>query len=251
MGLFSGLKKMAGKILSKVGELFDSEKIARVGAKLENRANSTAAVIGVSASYNPSKSTTNEVDRVNSALTEFVFDQKENLKDIELALVRVLNDFASDVKDILDDATLSAQFERRCEELRKDTSNNISRSISNRMSISDKECREIMRMKPSKKKQEAMRRFAEAVQKNAFRKAKIDLEISMQDLNNRLIQEYNSSYQEKSSLYNHMIRTIGDYQGDISKQQKLVDNIDEILSKANMVISLISRDNSFGNRKDE
>lgn len=247
MGIFSGIRRMVGRVVSNVGELFDSEKIAKAGARLEDRANEAAAIIGVLASYDPTKSDAIDVHRVNSALAEFVFEQKKNVRDIEYALIGVLDDFADVVKEILDDEIICAQFESSCEDARMKIYDNISRTISNKMSIADKECLEIMRMRPNRKKQETMRRFANLVQKRAVRKAKIDLEKTLLYLNKKLEEEFVSSYQEKMSLYEHTVRIIREFQRDINKKQDLVSDIDEISSCAKSILSLLNINSSLNN----
>lgn len=247
MGIFSGIRRMVGRVVSNVGELFDSEKIAKAGARLEDRANEAAAIIGVLASYDPTKSDAIDVHRVNSALAEFVFEQKKNVRDIEYALIGVLDDFADVVKEILDDEIICAQFESSCEDARMKIYDNISRTISNKMSIADKECLEIMRMRPNRKKQETMRRFANLVQKKAVRKAKIDLEKTLLYLNKKLEEEFVSSYQEKMSLYEHTVRIIREFQRDINKKQDLVSDIDEISSCAKSILSLLNINSSLNN----
>lgn len=230
MGFFDGVKKMAGKVFSKIGEIFDSESIAKIGAKLEDRADATAEIIGTTKSYKPNSSTVSEIDRVNSTLSEFVFSQKDNVKIIEDAFISILDDFAFIVKEVLDDEIICGQFDIRCKDERQTIHNNMANVISKRFSIADTECLGIMKMRPSAKKQNAMKKFADKVQKEAIRETKFKFEISLENMHRWLLDEFKASYQRQNSASQYTIQIVNDFRENITDKQELIKKIDDVIS---------------------
>lgn len=248
MSLFSGVKKMVGKITSKVGEILNSEFLANIGAKLEERTNDAASLIGTLKSYNPKQLTSSEVNKINSALSKYVLSQRTDLRKIETAFINVIDDFSIIVKEVLEDKVICAQFDNRCDEERQYIHDNLTETISNYINTSNDECMLILRMRPSAKKEKAIQLFFNKVQYIAIKDIKAKLKNSLKNMHLLLEKEFESSYQEKKAYNLYLMNIINDYKKGLNQEKDVIKRINEVEQYSNKILnSLIDKDE---NRKE-
>lgn len=253
MGLWNKIKKAAtkavtevkhfvGKAVSKAGELTNSERLAKVGAKLEERTSATAQIIGISKAYKPTNSSVSvsDIDRINTVLADYVRSQKENIVEVEDALTEVINQFSTDIKDIMDDKVMCDQFENECKKEQNEIRTSLSEFISSRTSSADSECLNIMRMKPSSEKEKAMLAFSKKVQKEAILQTQKKLESTMKNMHMRLTKEFQASYQEIIANDAYTIDMINTYEQDISRKAEIINELNDTIKEAQSVIVFLS-----------
>lgn len=246
----TGVKHFVGKAVSKAGELANSEKLARVGAKLEERISATAQIVGTSKAYRPGTSRTykpsdsptsvSDIDRINTVLADYVRSQKENIEEVEEALIEVIDQFSSDIKDMMEDKVLSDQFENQCKKERNEIRNSLSEFISSRTSSADSECLNIMRMKPSVEKERAMLAFSKKVQKEAILQTRKKLEFAMKNMHMNLTKEFQACYQEIIANDTYSINMINAYEQDINSKEKIIKELNATIKEAQSVILFLS-----------
>lgn len=179
MGLFSTIKKAVGTCISKIAEVFDNERLAKIGANLEGHTSETARQIGVTKSYKPESGNANEIDRVNTILADYVITVKSDVSEIENSLVALLDKISDRICACLDDSTITSRVQSLCSDAQNQLRDSITRGISDSIGVGNSTCEDIMKMKPSDKKTKRMEEFVSGVKKNALAKASIQVKFAI------------------------------------------------------------------------
>ena len=243
MGLFSKLRNAIGGILDKVGKVFNSEKISKTAANLQNRTSATAQIIGTSKAYKASTTSITEINRVNNSLADYAYAVKQDMKSIESVFLQVIDDFSVVMLDVIENNVIEIQFKNKCQQEKDSIKDSLAQIISQRMSSSDTECLSIMKMRPSAEKERAMQLYSKKIQKEAIKKVREQLTKSLKRINEWLRREVYACYDEAIVNSTHEIELLKDIQENIREKNSVIEEINKVINVANQVLEVISKSN--------
>lgn len=247
MGIFSKIKEKVssaiGAAVSKVGEILNSPAVARVGANLEGRTSHVVQTIGVSKALDPKKDSIQESQRINDTLAEYAFSLKAEIKDMEDALVIMLDSFHNVVQNMSDDDTIRKRINLDYHNMRDSVKVSFSDHVSRRMSAADSECREIMQMRPSQEKANRMDAFSRRVLREAALYTSTKIRIMLTAQNERLKSETTKQMDIQANLLRKNSRELDKIRKERASltavQKKLKKHCDDIIDEADTINSLI------------
>jgi hypothetical protein len=242
MGVFSQAKKILGSIVSKCGEIFNSEILAKTGAKLQGRTSVTAKIIGNSKAYEPvsSNASARNVDRVNTTLAEYAHYVRNDMRPIEDAIAQVVEECFSVIEDTVDDYNLHQRFRKDCAREKERIKGSISQEISRRMSSSDKDCLYIMQMRPSEKKEEAMKEFSKRIQREALGNAQQDLSDTMDRLNGQLRKEVEAKCQAEEYRAIRAQEALEEVLENLKGKESVIRELNRIIKSAEKILEILA-----------
>lgn len=189
MGLFSrissGFKSVsnkikkgvnkAGKVIEDVGDAVDNKTLKGVGRFMQSVTEETAEKTGKSRSYDNKTSSLHETKDMNDILHNFSKKLEKKMESIENQSLAKNNEYFNhlikEIKKINEttDANINIQ---RVEKYQRDIENEIKGNLRNyltkRVSLDDKECLKILKMKAGKNKEAKMNEFGKKVIQEAL-----------------------------------------------------------------------------------
>lgn len=209
MGFFNNFKTTLGKALSKVGEVFNSSTFAKIGAKLENRRSTVVETIGVSKAMNPKKDSISESQKVNDTLATYARSIKDDSAELEHAISTSIDQMHTILEKLASDSTIRGRLNLDYASTKSNAKDIFTKHISQRMSIADPECAQIMRMRPSKQKADRMDAFTKQVTREAARLAAESIKRVLLNQNQQLKREYDAKAKNELSLFEQNLQEIG------------------------------------------
>ena len=240
MGIFSTIKKAVGACVSKIAEVFDSEKLAKIGAKLEECTSETAKQIGVTKSYKPESGNAKEIDRVNTILADYVLTVKSDVKNIEYSLLALLDNISDRICACLDDSNIISRVRSMCSDAQNQLKNSITRGISDSIGVGNSTCEEIMKMKPSDKKTKRMEEFVSGVKKNALANASVQVKFAILDIQREAETEIRDKIDYSISILRESTERLNELKQYSSDTDVTADDLETRVKAATSVVALLN-----------
>lgn len=241
MGLFRTIKKAVGTCISKIAEVFDNERLAKIGANLEERTSETAKLIGVTKSYKPESGNANEIDRVNTILADYVITVKNDVREIEQSLVALLDSISDRICACIEDSNIISRVQSMCLDAQNQLRNSITRGISDSIGVGNSTCEDIMKMKPSDKKTKRMEEFVSSVKKNALANASVQVKFAILSVQ----REAETEIRDKIDYSMNMLQASTERLNELKKYSDDIDvTADDLESRVKVATSIVDLLNS-------
>lgn len=213
MGFFSFIGRCIGGVVSaavsvvkSVYDFFTSDS-ANESARNINRANyQSSRNIGQMSAYDRQQATTAEMKRINDELGTFKSQASKEGETFEVALIDIGRKSIERLTQTLADS--GDNFAKQCEAEFKKIKGFVLREISNKISLDNAECTEILSKESGKAKEDKMKDFIDKAIKKAFRNLGDRFVDSVENNVNAMIKTLESKLETRKALANNQVATL-------------------------------------------
>lgn len=189
MGLFKAIGRAVGRAVEYVGEKTNIRWLEEKGWEIQSACaevvSTTAEDIGSSEIYVEGSSSVTDTKYINQILSKFTLELETYSDDIESNVLVEAMFYFDELVDHLQKSNqtnfnVSALVIYR-QKLEERVKGSFKSYLAKRVSLSDDECMEILKLEPSKKKESLMKNFGRKVLTEAATNLKEDLELLLND----------------------------------------------------------------------
>lgn len=200
MGLFKSLGRMIGSGIEKIGNFFESEKVANIGRKIQE---ACAEEVASEKSYDKEEANIYTTNRLNEILVSFSEGYFQQATGIEKTCIKLVEDYYDKLIGIIENAPRGAHSAANLRALKsgksriaKTITGGIKAPLAKRMSLDDAECLRILKMDAGSDKKQAMTRFTRKVIREALDNLAKSVRVSLSEQSED-IQDYLSGISEE------------------------------------------------------
>lgn len=230
MGLFGFIGRCIGGVVSaavsvvkSVYDFFTSDS-ANESARNINMANADSSRnIGQMSAFDRQKATTAELKRINDELGAFKSRASKEGETFEVALIDIGRESIAKLTQTLADS--GENFAKQCEAEFKKIKGFVLREISNKISLDNAECTDILSKENGEAKEQKMNDFIDKAMKKALRNLGDRFVDSVENNVNAMINTLESKLETRQALANNQVATLEKIKDAKNVEQKQSEQV--------------------------
>ncbi len=209
MGLFSAVIGIVSAVVTVGKAIYDfcTSASANKSARNINSANAySSRNIGQMTAFDRQKATTAELKRINDELGTFKSRASKESETFEVALIDIGRESIKKLTQTLADS--GENFAKQCEAEFKKIKGFVLREISNKISLDNAECTDILSKESGEVKEQKMNDFIDKAMKKALRNLGDRFVNSVENNVNAMINTLESKLETRQALANNQVATL-------------------------------------------
>lgn len=201
MGFFKSIGRALGRGIEKVGDVFGSATLTRIGLGIQD---ACSEKIASEKSYNKNEANIYTTDRLNEILVSFSEGYFQQATSIENACIGRVESYYDDLISIIENTPGVVNNKANLKALKygknriaKSITGGIKDPLAKRMSIDDSECLSILKMDSGTEKKYAMTRFTQKVIREALNNLSRNVKETLNDQTNDILEYLNNISEEQ------------------------------------------------------